>query len=342
ARAVGLVAGLTGPAKAVAVHPNFVAVIDPDTNSVAEDIPVGGYPLALAADSTYVYASNFGDGTISRIRAAKRRYADTSGYARALDMAVINGDVWSANGGSPGHTPTAPPGTIMDYDFTAARLVVPVGPDLDGPEEETTIAVDPTGAGVWAGNQYSATVTLIDASGARVTNIRGIPPGGLATTGDASVGTTLWASDPLRDVVVRIDGEPKRVVARIHVRGGPTRVAADDHGVWIIARDVPYGAEWRPTRETNPAGWRIDPQTNRVVERIPLPLTPMRITLGKGSVWVTAQRVLSARGATVDATVFRIDARSGEIVGRIPLRTPAVDGIVFSHGRIWAAVPPSQ
>src|SRR5262249_47448767 len=78
ALAVGLVLGLSGTAKAVAVHPNSVAVIDPDTNSVAEDIPVGGYPLALAADSTYVYASNFGDGTISRIRAAKRRYADTS------------------------------------------------------------------------------------------------------------------------------------------------------------------------------------------------------------------------------------------------------------------------
>jgi hypothetical protein len=68
----------------------------------------------------------------------------------------------------------------------------------------------------------------------------------------------------------------------------------------------------------------------------------MRIALGAGSVWVTALRVLSSSGSSVDATVFRIDPATNRIVARIPLRTRAVDGIVVSHGLVWVAVPQSQ
>jgi hypothetical protein len=78
------------------------------------------------------------------------------------------------------------------------------------------------------------------------------------------------------------------------------------------------------------------------VDKIPLPLTPIRIVLGAGSVWVTAERVLSSDGATVEATVFRIDPATNRVADRIPLRTRAVDGIVVSHGLVWVAVPPSQ
>ena len=88
--------------------------------------------------------------------------------------------------------------------------------------------------------------------------------------------------------------------------------------------------------------WRIDPKLNEPVARIKLPLTPIRIALGAGSVWVTAERVRSFDGATVEATVFRIDPATNRIVARIPLGARAVDGIVVSHGLVWAAVPPSQ
>ena len=153
----------------------------------------------------------------------------------------------------------------------------------------------------------------------------------------------MWASDPKRNLVARIDGQSGRITRRIGITGGPTRLAADDRGVWAIARGVDYyHGEWSATRGTKPAVSRIDPQTNGLIDRIALPLTPIRIALGAGSVWVTAERVLSSSGATVDATVFRIDPATNRIVARIPLRTRAVDGIVVSHGLVWAAVPPSQ
>src|SRR5205085_8376342 len=234
-------------------------------------------------------------------------------------------------------------GTVMDFACTAARLIVPVGPAADGPEEETTVAVDPSSAGVWAGNQYSETVRLIEpVTGRSVRTVHGIAPGGLATTGGAGVGTTVWASDAKRKLLVRIDGESGRIERRFAIPDGPTRVAADERGVWVIARGFDYRGQWRATRTTKPAVWRIDPVTNRIVQRIALPLTPIRIALGAGSVWVSGERVLSDRGATVDATVFRIDPQTGRIVARIPLRTRAVDGVIVSHGLVWAAVPASQ
>ena len=54
---------------------------------------------------------------------------------------------------------------------------------------------------------------------------------------------------------------------------------------------------------------------------------------------MTALRVLSSSGKSVDATVLRIDPARNRIVARISLHTPAVDGIVVSHGLVWVAVP---
>jgi hypothetical protein len=112
--------------------------------------------------------------------------------------------------------------------------------------------------------------------------------------------------------------------------------------VWVIARDQAGSGGWQPTRGTAPAVWRIDPTINERVAKISLPLTPIRIALGEGSVWVTAMRVLSYAGSSADATVFRIDPASNRIVARIPLHTRAVDGILVGHGRVWVAVPASQ
>jgi hypothetical protein len=87
---------------------------------------------------------------------------------------------------------------------------------------------------------------------------------------------------------------------------------------------------------------RIDPGTNKIVARIPLPLVPIRITLGAGAVWVTAQHMVSKGRTSVDATVYRIDPDSNRIVARIPLHTRAVDGIIVAHGDVWVAVPAPQ
>jgi DNA-binding SARP family transcriptional activator len=330
--------------KPVPVKPHSVALIDPARNAVAADIATGDYPGPLAADSTYVYVSNIGDATVSRILPMKRKLYDTFALSRAIDLVAGDRQLWVANGGAPGHTPLGlGNGTVAVLNRGPTVKTFRVGPNINGGEEQTTIAADDSGYSLWAGNQDSRTVRQIDrTTGRTLITIRGIAPGGLAIVGNSSAGDTVWASDPSRNLVARIDEHARRIVAQIHIPNTPTRLAADARAVWVVARDRNGPGEWRPTRETHPALWRIDPTTNEPVARIPLPLTPVRIALGAGSVWVTAQRVLSTQGNSVDATVFEIDPATNRIVARIPLRTRAVDGIIISDGLVWAAVPASQ
>lgn len=339
ALAAVLAFGHSGSAKAVVVKPHSVVVIDPRKNALVRDIPVGGYPGPLAADDQFVYVCNIGDATFSRILPDQLKVYDTGSLSRAIDLAVVNKHLWAADGGVAGHTP-APPGTVMDYDLLSAESrTVRLGPSTEGDEEQTTIAADREGAEVWAGNKDSETVTQLEPS--TQTKIHGVAPGGLAVVPGAGVRETVWASDPTRNRVVRIDTARRRIVSQIPIAGFPSRLAADAGAVWVIARGS-GGSEWAPTRGTKPVLWRIDPAVNEPVARLRLPLTPIRVALGAGSVWVTAERVLSSDGSTVNAAVLRIDPATNRIVGRIALHTSAVDGIVVSHGLVWAAVPPSQ
>jgi DNA-binding SARP family transcriptional activator/DNA-binding beta-propeller fold protein YncE len=327
-----------GGAKAVVVKPHSVAVIDPAKNALVKDIAVGGYPGPLAADDEFVYVCNIGDATVSRIFPDKRKVFDTGSLSRAIDLVAVDKHLWAANGGVIGHTPF-PPGTVLDYDVpTAQSRTIRLGPPVEG-EEQTTIAADVERNDIWAGNKDSATVTQLEPP--TMAKVHGIAPGGLAVVRGRAGNDTVWASDSLRNRVVAIDAAAKRVVGQIPLKGFPSRLAADARSVWVIDRG--YGdVEWEPTRLTKPALWRIDYAPDRRVVRIPLPLTPIRVALGAGSVWVTAERVLAWDGSTADATVVRVDPATNRIVDRIPLHTRAVDGIIVSHGLVWAAVPPSQ
>jgi DNA-binding SARP family transcriptional activator/DNA-binding beta-propeller fold protein YncE len=339
ALAAVLASAHSGSAKPIVVKPHSVVVIDPGKNGLVKDIPVGAYPGPLAADAASVYVCNIGDATVTTIDPDVRRVSGNFSLSRAIDLVAVNHSLWAANGGIAGHTPY-PPGSVVDFEFgSALTRTFRLGPPIEGNEEQTTIAADPGGAEIWAGNADSETVTQLEPP--TMYKIRGLAPGGLAVVSGRR-GDTVWASDPSRNIVARFDGASRRITHRIPVPRGPTRIVAGTRAVWVIARDHNGAAEWRPTRRTAPTVWRIDPKTNRPVARIPLPLTPIRIALGAGSVWVTAQRVLSSSGSSIDATVFRIDPATNRIVARIPLRTRAADGIIVSHGLVWVAIPQSQ
>ena len=173
-------------------------------------------------------------------------------------------------------------------------------------------------------------MTGIDGSLDRVVQtIRGIGPGGLAVVG-GSMGDTVWASDPQRGEVVRIDGNARRVVGRIGVPGRPTRLAATDRAVWVIG-----------TGDDGGSLWRIDPRTNAVVTRIRLAFIPKRVVLGAGSVWVTGNRRSDGHGRETGGTVLRIDPATNRVADRIDLGDVAADGIVVAHGLVWVAASPT-
>src|SRR5262249_18023098 len=79
------------------------------------------------------------------------------------------------------------------------------------------------------------------------------------------------------------------------VIGDPAGVAARGHSVWF---------------EDGRSLFRVDPDTGKVVRRIPLGTGLDGIALGTGSVW-------ASRGDP--ATLLRIDPRSGAVRARIPI-----------------------
>lgn len=326
AAAIAAALTLGGSAAPIVVKPHSVAAIDPRTNEVVADIPVGGYPGPITADDEFVYVCNIGDATVSIIRPGPRALKGTMGFSRAIDLVAAQGYLWAANGGSPGYTPE-PPGTVSQHSAGVPVLRIRVGPSLVGPEEQTTIAADARRFEIWAGNQDSQTVRQVaPSSGGSI--VRGIAPGGLAVK-EGSGGATVWATDPSRHLVVRIDGASRRIVRRIGIPDQPTRLAAGDGAVWVT------------TRGRNPAVWRIDTKTNRPAARIPLPMKPTRVAVGEGAVWVAGTTKNNNGGLDSGGIVIRIDPVTDRIVARIPLGDAAIDGIVVSHGLVWVAVPPT-
>src|SRR3954470_13707468 len=61
----------------IAVLPNSVAVIDPESDLVVADVPVGVRPEEIAADDRFVWVANVADGTVMQIDMRKRRVVAT-------------------------------------------------------------------------------------------------------------------------------------------------------------------------------------------------------------------------------------------------------------------------
>jgi DNA-binding SARP family transcriptional activator/sugar lactone lactonase YvrE len=321
--------GGSGSPPPVTVYPHSVAVIDPAKNRLVDDVIVGAYPIALTADARFVYVSNSGDATLSRIDTKTRKVFDTGALSRATDLIAMNDHLWTANGGAPGHV-AIPPGTVTDWEFgSAAMRTIRVGPNVAGDEQQTTLASDGDFA-LWAGNADSETVREIDPSLDRtVRTIYGVAPGGLAAVGNATAGDTVWASEPSKDRVVEIDGNSGRILSRIHVSGRPTRLAADEDDVWVL------------TRGTRHAVTRISARTGKTVASIPLPVAPNRVLLAQGAVWVSgARRTDYRRAQSSGGMVVRIDPKTNRIDALIALGDVGADGLVLARGLLWVGISP--
>jgi YVTN family beta-propeller protein len=316
----------------VVVRRNSVAVIDPHSNRVVADIPVGAQPgpVAVGQGGT-VFVGNTLENTVSEIDARTRTVIGILGADAPTDLAQANGVLWAGEAGPPLGTG----GTLLRVDLSVPnglRTPFAVGPNLSGSPEQTVVSIAPVvgfGPGaVWVGNQDSATVRRIDPLLERVIRIiHGIRPGGIAADRGA-----VWVSDPARNQLWRIDPTTDKVVAKIPVPGRPTRVALGDGAVWVA------------TRFSRGAIWRISPTTNELVATTPVSPWPTRITYGAGAIWVTSFRTRTLRLATGGASqvaqrglVTRIDPATSRATATIRLGYP-VDGLAVSHGLVWVAV----
>jgi YVTN family beta-propeller protein len=340
AGAVALLAGIAAGAIALTsgdatkslarVARNSLGVIDPQTNRIFAQIPVGDSPTRISVSGNDVWVLNYGDNSVSRIDAAKRVVLRTialpgppSGIAADRHGAwadYLNSTRTGFGGGSAG-------AAFVDGRFNNITRTVRLNRLFMG---SNAVAV---GLGsVWTAD--TGFVTRIDPETGK---IRALIPTGRAPEDGVAVGEGgVWALAGVG--VMRIDPARNEVVATIPIaqtlngRGyTSTAIAVGNGAVWV-ANWYSAFSEFSPTRHIpRPrAGTvsRIDPESNAVIATITVGRDPFGVAVGDGAVWVTNRTAF---------TVSRIDPETNEVVKTIQIgnrpRAVAVGG-----GAVWVSV----
>jgi YVTN family beta-propeller protein len=294
--------------KAVTVQPNSVAVIDPDSNEVVADVPVGNAPTSIAVGEGAVWVLNSNDSTVSRIDPETFEARSIGTGATPSDLAVGGGAVWLV---------THCPGTTVlriELPSNTVERVLKLPPDcVESHLHQGFIAYYDDA--LWVGNTESSIVYRIDPEQEVVT--APIPrsqtyadnyPGAGIAGGEGAVwvngGDYVTRVDPVADSASAIDVP--------HALGG---IAAGEGGVWVAS-----------TLEG--LLWRIDTRLEVADRSIPVGDGPLGVAVGGGSVW-TAD--------SFDGTVSRIDPAKNEVVRTIEVgNTPR--GVAVGEGFLWVTV----
>jgi virginiamycin B lyase len=213
---------------------------------------------------------------------------------------------------------------------------------------------------IWIAN--STKLQRIDPATNRVTNGRASiqrPCAGLT-----SAFGSVWSEDCFNDALVRVDPRAGREVARIPLLAATDEglITATSHGVFVVGQN---------DFSTRFFLADVDPASNKIVARIPLPRGSAAAASGFGSVWVTdpdkgivsrvdpvrrrvtatvkarpGSRFLAAGEGAVwvlnqaDGSVSKIDPRSSRVVATIRANVPGSGGcIATGFGSVWVTMP---
>jgi peptide/nickel transport system substrate-binding protein len=301
--------GGSGASGLARVEANALGAIDPKTNQVVAQVPVGTDPAHVIYGHGALWVTNEGDNTISRVDPRTRRQVRVIPVgATPNGLAASRSSIWVATG--KGIAVIDPVFNVISRTFKVKGR--PPGSGYPFPSAPTTIAFTPSAAWI---------ATSTGGLGSRL--VRADPTTGRATasllvangpTSMTSSTTGLWVTDLFEDKVSRID-PTGALLDVIPVGHSPTAAAAGFGAVWVADSD-------------DDDVKRIDPQTRSVLTTIPVGRHPVAVAVGSGSVWVASQ---------YDGTISRIDPRSNKVVKKINIAGSPV-GIALSPGLVWVTV----
>ncbi len=286
------------------VPPNYVGMIDPETDTIVAAIPVGARPGSVAVGEGSVWVANLQDRSLTRIDLEARAPVATIPLAAGTPTGVAAGAgaVWVAHGargelsrvdpqfgqvetvavttppyGSPFGSVTVYDGEVWAAygDSTLARIRPPLllaGSTLAG---SSPIGVTAGDGSIWVANSGGSTVERYDPSTFEEGPIRTISVG-RRPTGIAYGEGAVWVANLEDDSVTRIDPETHST-STIPVADEPVAVAVGAGAVWVASSAVGTVS-------------RIDPAANEVVETIETGNAPAGVAAGGRFVWVTVQR----------------------------------------------------
>jgi DNA-binding SARP family transcriptional activator/DNA-binding beta-propeller fold protein YncE len=291
-----------------------VAVIDPETDTIVGEVPVGGKPAGPAVGEGSVWVGNREDNTLLEIDPRSLDVVQTIGLSVApTDVEVGAGSVWVLSDWA-----------LLRVDPAINDVVhtIPL-PRGSGQRRWSDVEVGANAVFVCTCAGPPGEVIRIDAATMSMEPVRRSPVWIIAYGEGA-----LWAlTGGELDTIERIDPETNAVVETIplgrigETHGWRYRIAVGEGAIWVLA----------------PASlWRIDSTTKRFVGSIPLDRSEegSSVATGDGAVWI----------ANSNGTLFRVDPDSQSVAKTIPLGTliyPADlwgDTLAVGEGSVWVAV----
>jgi YVTN family beta-propeller protein len=284
----------------VTVRPNSVGVIDPKSNRVVDQIPVGSRPGPITAGADAIWTANLDDRTLYRIdprTGSVVRRITLQGTPTGL--AYGERAIWVANGLL---------GTMQRVDT-----------EFNTPEDPIEIGTSRAFGGsiafgfgsVWFASANSVVKRLDPNSGEVIATLySGLSPSGIAVDEEA-----IWVANKASNDVYKFSpttNQPATTPYSICSR--PTAIATGGDAVWIACGD-------------SNAVTRIDPLTGANFT-IPVGSHPLAIAYGAGAVWVANAG---------DNSVSRIDPTIDKVTKEIPVGNEP-EGIVVAKNRVWVTV----
>jgi len=289
--------------RGVVTQGNAVAVIDPASNSVTNDIPVGARPGSIAAGSGSIWVANLDDQTVSRIDPGTAAVVRTFPVSDTpTGLAASRRAVWVV-GSVAGATDVSVRRIDPQYETVTRTAVVP---DAIAGGSGSAAALGDT---LWVAPDGGLLTRVDTASGSPESTID--PNSG--TSAIALDPSATWITDTYANTVTRIDSTG--LLDAIPVGNQPSGIAIGDSGIWIADA-------------LDDTVVRIDPGTRAPTTTIPVGSRPSGVAVGAGAVWVANSG---------DGTVTRIDPRSpGKPVTIRVGGSP--QSLVFSRGKVWVTV----
>lgn len=293
---------------AIRSSPNSVAVIDPLTGRLIDDVPVGARPGDLAAGDGAIWVANRDDNSVSQIDPASRRVLSTTAPGTAVDgLAVDTHGLWVSD-------IRRSVSVRIDPAFRSVADTIRIAPSAPFLPAGGPVAV---GAGaVWVGNGRASIIRIDPATSTVRARIDvGNNPVAIAV-GQGGV----WVADDDDNTVTRIDPASNAVIATVPVGQSPSGIAVGAGAVWVA-------------NTADDSISRIDPESGTVTATIPVGDRPTSVAVSDGAVWVAN---------SLAGTVSRIDPVHSRVSATIHVGQSPESVIVADH-RLWVSLetPPA-
>ncbi|MET0937826.1 MAG: BTAD domain-containing putative transcriptional regulator [Gaiellaceae bacterium] len=309
---VGVVArDSSGPSGPVELAGDSVVAVDPATDRVVAEIPVGGIPVGPGFGEGGVWVGNRDDKTLLKIDASSRDVVHRIGLGVVpTDVEVGAGSVWVLSDKA-----------LLRVDAAINDVVETIPLPQRAGQGWTQMEVSPNAVYVCSCTPIPGTLLRIDAATTSDMSTHRRPVGSIAYGEGALWALTGYESDSID----RIDPETKAVDTT------PLGRIGESHG-YRARITVAEGAIWLASRQSL---WRFDPATKRLLGSVHVgPRAEGSVAAGPGAVWIMSFS---------DRALLRVDPDSETVAKTIPfgaLIYPVSpwDGIAVGEGLVWVAV----